>query len=141
MRLYILSCIYYNITKGKIMPETPESQPDHVENFETLLNEAAQGYPGLNVADLDTMTIVILIRLRSIFSPEQLHQRAHYLIAQTEEWLGEEGALRGDDGEPATPVLVENFEDKEDLINMLAESTKEVSDDEIEEFLTGENTK
>ena len=121
------------------MPEISESQPDHVEAFENLLNEAAAGSPGLNVADLDTMTIVILIRLRSIFSAEELHMRSHTLIQQCEEWLKEPGALRGDDGEPASPVLVENFSDKKELLEMMAESTQEVSDGEIEEFLSGED--
>ena len=121
------------------MPEISDSQPDLVEQFETFLNKSAAEYPGLNVADLDTMTIVILIRLRSIFSPEELHQRAHILIAQCEEWLAEPGALRGEDGEAADPVLVENFEDKGELLEMMSESTKEVSDDEIEKFLSGED--
>ncbi len=121
------------------MPEISDSQPDLVEQFETFLNHSAANPPGLNVADLDTMTIVILIRLRSIFSPEELHQRAHILIAQCEEWLSEEGALRGEDGEPADPVLVENFEDREELLEMMSESTREVSDEEIETFLEGED--
>lgn len=120
------------------MPEISDSQPDHVENFETLLNDAAAGSPGLNVADLDTMSIVINIRLRALFSPDELHQRCHTLIAQTEEWLKEEGSLRGDDGEPATPVLIENFEDKDDLVEMLAESTQEVTDEDIDALLREE---
>ncbi len=120
------------------MPEIPESQPDHVHHFETFLNEAALGDPGLNVSDLDTMQIVIMIRLRSVFTPEQLHQRAHMLIAQAEEWLAEPGALRGEDGEAASPVLVENFEDREDLLDMMGESTQELSDEDIEKLLSGE---
>ena len=126
------------------MPENFESQEapedDLTAQFETFLNEAASSSTGLSVADLDTMTIVILIRLRSIFSPEDLHQRAHILIAQTEEWLKEPGALRGDDGEPADPVLAENFSDKEELVEMLAESTREVTDDDINALLEEDST-
>jgi hypothetical protein len=122
------------------MPETPESQPDHVFTFETFLNEAAAGDPGLNVHDLDTMQIVIMIRLRSVLTVEQLHQRAHVLITQAEEWLSEPGALRGEDGEPADPVLVEKFSDRDDLLEMMSDSTKEITDEEINELLDGEGT-
>ncbi len=120
------------------MVEISDSQPDHVEAFENLLNDAANGSPGLNVADLDTMSIVITIRLRALFTAEELHMRAHTLIAQTEQWLSEPGALRGDDGEPAAPVLVENFSDKADLLEMMGESTQELQDKEIEALLDGE---
>ncbi len=120
------------------MPETPESQPDLVRMFEDFLNASASLDPGLTVQDLDTMQIVIMIRLRSVFTVEDLHQRAHELITQAETWLQEPGALRGEDGESVEAVLVENFGDRVDLLKMMSESTKAISDADLSALLDEE---
>ncbi len=120
------------------MPET--SPPDHIENFENFLNKISAEEPGLNVADLDTMTIVIMIRLRAVFTAEQLHARAHMLIAQCEEWIGEPGALRDELGNPSNPVLIENFENPEDALKMQQETRDEITDADLETLLDEEQT-
>ncbi len=120
------------------MPETPESQPDHVRVFETFLNASAAGDPGLTVQDLDTMIIVLTIRLRSVFTADELHTRLHFLITQGEEWLAEPGALRDDHDQPVDAVLVENFEDREDLLEMMKESTQEITQGDLNSLLNEE---
>ncbi len=126
------------------MPEDSETPldpapNDNVRAFEDMLNYmAGDEGPGLNVAELDTMQIVIMIRMRSIFTLEELHFRSHALIEKMEGWINQPGALRGIDGEPADAVLAENFEDNDDLIAMLAESTKSVTDDDLISLLDEE---
>lgn len=121
------------------MPGMSESQQDHVQKFENMLNDFASESPGLTVSDLDTMSIVIMIRLRSVFTPDELHHKAHQLIAQCEDWLKEPDALRDQHGNPTSAVLVENFEDREDLIEMMADNAA-VTDEDISALLDEETT-
>ena len=114
------------------MPE----ERDNVEQFEDLLNRLSE--TGLNVGDLDTMSVVIMIRLRSAFTIEQLHVRAHTLIEQCEDWCTTPGALHDEKGNPSTPVLVENFESKEELFDMLKQTRDEITDDDLSALLDEE---
>ena len=108
---------------------------DLVSQFEDFLNKATEGSPGLSVATLDTMQIVIMIRLRSVFTAEEMLVRAGHVHLQTEHWLAQDDVLVDEKGNPSNPVLAENFEDKADLVAMLEESRQAVTDEAINELL------
>lgn len=106
-------------------------QPDVAEQFETFLN----GLQGLTVADLDNIEIIMHIRLRSLLTVDQLHQRAHHLISLAEHTLQQPGSLRdAETGEPVSPILVENFPGgPQEVIDMI--QSGHVQDNDITAFL------
>jgi len=127
------------------MPESPyqfedTDVPDIVRELENWLNEHAISEVGLTVGDFDNMFQVLYLRVRSIFTVEQLHTRLHALMAQGEHMMSQPGFLEDDEGNTVAPILRENFADvpDEDYHKMLADQYTEVSDKEIEALLDQE---
>ncbi len=119
----------------------PMEEPDIASEFEDWLNAAADRPGGITVYDIDMMEVVLMVRLRSVFTEAQLHQRCHALIQFAEQVIQTEGGLIDEDGNPQPPILVENFQgDAEDLQAMHAANQKGISDEDIAAFLEGEDT-
>lgn len=118
------------------MPEfnTEEREPaDFVRSFEEFLRNAPDD---LSLQDIDNMQVVLLCRLRSLMTVDQLHAREHLLIQKAENALRTPGAFVDDEGNPAQPLVVENFQgDAEDYRAMLSQVGEDVSDDELEALL------
>ena len=128
------------------MPEDQEFEykevevPAIVEQYEEFLNEHAVDEQGMTVGDFDNMFQVWYMRMRSVYTIENLTKRIRSLIVQGEHMLAQPGFLVDDDGNPTSPILRENFADTpdEDYHKMLAEQYTEVSDEDIEELLDQE---
>lgn len=124
------------------MPETPENQgplADHASEFEDWLNILADQTGGLTVYDLDMMATIITIRLRSVFTAQQMHERSHGIIAYAEKILQTPGGLVDDQGNEQPAMLVENFQgDADDLTAMLKANTSPITDELIDDFFTQE---
>lgn len=123
------------------MPEEPENlERDLASDFEDWLNVRSEDGIGVRVADLDLMEAIILIRLRSIFTIEQMHERAHAMIVYAEAILDAPEGLIDGDGNPHPGMKVENFEGtQEELISMLNENAlQEITDEEISGFFEAE---
>jgi len=109
--------------KGHLMPEETENLGDGLDvtaEFEDWLNERAVKPPGIMVHDIDMMEIVLLIRLRSVFTLGELHARAHQILAQAEHFVTTPGAMVDEDGNTIPAMLRENFQgSQEELADML----------------------
>ncbi len=127
------------------MPEEFEFEntdiPDVVPALEEWLNNLAISERGLTVGDFDSMFQVLYFRMRSVYTVEQMHTRLHGLMAQGEHMLATPGFLVDDEGKETNPILRENFKDTpdEDYHKMLADQYTEVSDEDIEALLDGED--
>lgn len=106
--------------------------PDVITKFEEFLN----GFDNLTTRDVDNIEIVIYCRLRALLTADQLHQRAHILIAQAEHALHMPGAFTDPDtGEEVQPILVENFPGGHEEVLAMFEQGK-VDDESIAAFLS-----
>ena len=102
------------------MPDAPEFEfeqtdvPSVVVAFEAWLNKLSLTDDGLTVGNLDNLFQVIYFRMRPIYTPEQMHVRLHALMAQGEYMIKQPGFIHDEKGNPASPILRENFQDTTD---------------------------
>ena len=104
----------------------------NVERFEKFLAELPND---VTLYDLDNFEVILYCRLRSILTQDQLHQRAHMLITKAEHLLHTPGVFTDEVGGEVTPILVENFEDAQDLQNALHQLTAGLSEDDLTALL------
>jgi hypothetical protein len=118
------------------MPEEFTPEEEFAEKFQQLLDDQVDNSAGLTVGMIDHMEVVLYCRLRSLFSPQQLHGRAHMIIVEGEQLLMTPGAvLDPETNQPIQPILVENWQGtREEYANMLESSTTQLTDDDIEAF-------
>lgn len=121
------------------LPEENNKMSDLSIEFEDWLNEKAVTPPGVTVYDLDMMQVIIGIRLRSVFTYAELHQRAHGVLQFAEHILQSPDGMVDDNGNVVPPLLAENFQgSREDHAAMLNISNAQVTDEALEELLRAE---
>lgn len=109
------------------------------ERFEDWLNKEALSDDGVSVDDLDHIELLILMRLRSVFTEEQVALRAIHLLETLHTWISTPDLLQDEDGNKLEVTLAENFQGtQQEMWAMMTADSVKVSDESLQELLQEE---